>query len=94
MRKARDDTLESLRQDMVAWAQEYAPWRDVTGDARAELHSPAVITHADGSKSVILAHGVSYGTYLETRDGGALGIIAKTIRHFVDEFPQRLRSRL
>jgi hypothetical protein len=94
LHEARDSALEQIQQDMVDYAKENAPWNDVTGDARAELNSPPIIENSDGSKTLILAHGVDYGIYLETRDGGSLGIIPQTIDHFAAMFPGAVKSKL
>lgn len=94
LRAARDAALERLRQDMVDFAQTNAPWEDVTGDARAELNSPSITEAPNGDKSIILAHGVEYGIYLETMDGGALGIIPKTIEEFSGRLSDYIRDEL
>lgn len=87
---ATDAALEQLQTDMVEFAQQNAPWNDVTGDARAELHSPAITTASDGTRTVVLAHGVSYGVHLETMDGGVWGVIPMTIREFESQLVQRI----
>lgn len=94
LREARDRALPKLQEDMVAYAKENAPWRDVTGDARAELHSPPITENANGDKSVILAHGVDYGVHLETRDGGATGIIGPTIETFAQQLHDRIAAEV
>lgn len=94
LRDARDAALEKIQAEMVEYAQDNAPWRDVTGDARAELHSPNMVKTPTGDRIVVLAHGVSYGVYLETRDGGALGIIAQTIEKYTAELPARIAAEL
>lgn len=94
LRGATDAALTKLQDDMVEYARTNAPWEDFTGDARAELHSPFITTAANGDKTVILAHGVSYGIHLETLDGGRLGIIAQTIDHFVGELTGRIAAEL
>lgn len=94
LRDARDRALVKIQSEMVEWAQENAPWRDHTGDARALLHSPTISTAANGDRAVVLAHGVEYGIYLETMDGGAWGIIAKAIDHFAEQLPSRIAAEL
>jgi hypothetical protein len=91
---AADAALRALQDDMVAFAQENAPWTDFTGDARAELHSPAILEEADGTKTIILAHGVDYGVYLETMDGGVWGIIPRTIQEFAGQLSQRIGAEV
>lgn len=51
-----------------------APWNDITGSARAGLHTEVV--HTVGQMvEIILAHGVEYGIWLEVRFGGRNQII-------------------
>lgn len=94
LRHGVDNALERLQQDMVEYAQQNAPWEDITGDARAELHSPAITTSSNGDKSIILAHGVDYGIYLETMNGGQFAIIIPTIREFAGRVPQYIQDGL
>lgn len=88
MREGLDKTLEEMQTEMVDWARGRAPWADDTGDARRGLNSPAIVEGSDGSKTLILAHGVDYGIFLETMEGGVFGIIPATIRHFAALLPQ------
>ena len=88
MREGLESALEAMQEQMVEWAKEHAPWQDQTGDARAELNSPPIRTNSDGSKTLVLAHGVEYGIFLETMNGGHFGVIPMTIRHFAALLPQ------
>lgn len=54
-----------------------APWHDRTGNARQSLHAVAV--HAPGTHSLILAHGMPYGIWLEVRWAGRYAIIMKSV---------------
>lgn len=94
LHRATDAAVAKLQDDMVAFAQANAPWVDYTGDARAELHSPAIIEEADGSKTIVLAHGVDYGVYLETMDGGIFGIIPRTIQEFQGQLAVRIAEEM
>jgi len=88
MRDGLEQTLEAMQEQMVEWAKANAPWKDQTGDARRELNSPPIRTDPDGSKTLIIAHGVDYGIFLETMNGGVFGIIPATVRHFAALLPQ------
>lgn len=68
-------------EEIEVWAQENAPWSDVTREARRTLHTetefnPAIIG------SIRLAHGVPYGLWLEIAHGGRWAIITKAIDHW------------
>lgn len=92
LRQAADEALSKLQEDMVAYAKQNAPWQDITGDARAELHSPPITTSHNGDRSIILAHGVDYGIYLETHNGGQFAIIVPTIKEFAGRLSDYMRS--
>lgn len=59
-------------------ARRNAKWHDRTGNARSGLRGFSE-TPNGGPYKIILAHGVPYGIYLETRWSGRLGIINPTI---------------
>jgi hypothetical protein len=63
--------------DMENWAKENAPWTDRTGDARERLHATVEETGPIGT--IVLAHGVDYGLWLEIANGGRYAIIAPAI---------------
>src|SRR5436190_3258376 len=64
-------------EDMENWAKENAPWTDRTGDARERLHATVEETGPIGT--IVLAHGVDYGLWLEIANGGRYAIIAPAI---------------
>lgn len=83
----RKAAAEQMAADMLNYMQANAPWEDRTGMARGLLSSKVV--HGDENTSTItVAHGVAYGIYLETWDGGSLAIIAPTIEEFMGKFPE------
>ena len=55
-----------------------APWRDQTSNARNGLHT--TVTHNGNVHEIILAHGVSYGIWLEVRWAGRYQIILPTLQ--------------
>jgi hypothetical protein len=55
-------------EDMENYAKANAPWTDRTGDARERLHATVEETGPIGT--IVLAHGVDYGIWLEVRFGG------------------------
>lgn len=67
-------------QEMEDYARENAPWRDRTGDARANL------TGSWGLNQYVyyirLAHGVPYGVYLEMYHEKRFEVIAPTLRKY------------
>lgn len=80
---------QSLADEIEQWAKDNAPWRDVTGTAREELHAFVVQNRKD-EVSVVLAHGVDYGPYLENANGGINAIILPTMEHFAEQVGARL----
>jgi len=71
------DAAQKFAGELVAYAQDNAPWEDDTGDARRGLFAEG---WADNDQvSLILSHTVEYGIYLEVRNGGRFAIIIPTI---------------
>lgn len=71
-----DDIADNAAQELQEYAQENAPWEDITGDARDGLTAEA----EKGAQIVIaLFHTVDYGPYLEVRWSGQYAIIMPTI---------------
>lgn len=54
-----------------------APWTDRTGNARSGLFTET--KHAGGHHSMLLAHGMSYGIYLERNHSGRYAIVIPEI---------------
>lgn len=92
--EAVDEAMAALRQEMEDYAKENAPWQDVTGDARAGLKGVLVSDERSGRYTIFLGHSVSYGVFLETRDGGATAIIQPTVQHFAPLMMGEIGGRL
>jgi hypothetical protein len=67
--------------DMEAWAKDNAPWTDRTGAARRELHTE-VEENPGTIGTIVIAHGVEHGLWLEIAYGGRWAIITRTIDHW------------
>lgn len=79
----------SLAEEIEAWAKDNAPWEDRTGDAREGLHA-VVMQNKRDEVSIVLAHEVEYGPYLENVGGGMYAIILPTMEHFADQVGARV----
>ena len=55
-----------------------APWTDRTGNARSSLHTQSLISPGR-SYGFTVAHGASYGIWLEVRFSGRYAVIPKTV---------------
>ena len=84
---------EKLAEDMVAYAQENAPWEDRTGNARAGLQSYVVWT-GETQFTIFLSHGedIYYGVWLEVMQGGRFAILVPTLEHFAPQFSGYVRA--
>lgn len=60
-----------------------APWTDRTGAARTGLH--ALSSSSGSSYSIVMAHSVAYGIWLEVKFSGRDAIIMPTVRKVGDE---------
>lgn len=82
-------------QAMEEWAKTNAPWTDRTGAARSGLHA-SVIEESGQIGTVVLAHGVDYGLWLEIANGGRYAIIAQAVDMFgpiiMGDLQQKLAS--
>jgi len=74
------------------YAQEQAPWKDRTGNARALLQADSAVSPAQ--LEIVLFHGVPYGIWLEVRWGGRYAIILPTIETIGPELMAGLRALL
>jgi hypothetical protein len=70
--------IEYSRPQVENYMKSNAPWQDQTTNARNSLS--ATTQHGGVSSSIICAHGVPYGIWLEVRFGGVNGIIPQTLR--------------
>lgn len=82
-----NDAIAKVFQYQQAASESYmranAPWTDRTTNARNALSSTA--TREQFAHLLVLAHGVSYGIYLETMQSGRYGIIVPTWIRTADE---------
>lgn len=81
-----EEHLKDLAVEIERYAQENAPWSDQTGDARRGLHS--LYRRGRDVFEIDLAHGVSYGFFLENHNGGEYAIIQPTLRTFAPRMAQ------
>lgn len=85
MEQARKETVEKLAQRMLAYATFNAPWTDRSLQARINLNVETIHDDNAHTSVVILRHGVDYGIYLETMQGGRFAIIIPTVQKFAGE---------
>ncbi len=86
------ETVEDFARECEAYMKANAPWQDRTGDARAGL-SGTPYSRGD-VHGVELAHGVSYGVYLEFKYGGRDAIVIPTLEEKGPELMQNLKGLL
>jgi hypothetical protein len=87
------EALERLKETVVEYAREHAPWTDQTGDARRGLKSVVVHNDRDRISTLYLGHTEQYGIWLETRWGGKFQIIMPTLRLVGPRLQQRIAER-
>ena len=66
--------------EIEAWMKTNAPWRDLTGNARQTLHTEVQVMAEQ--VAIILAHGMSYGWFLELAHGSTFAIVGPALDHF------------
>lgn len=76
--------MESYKPRAESWMKQNAPWMDRTGNARQSLFTD-IETQAQEVVSLIFAHGVDYGVFLEFKNQGRFAVIAPALDYF---FPQ------
>lgn len=64
-----------------AWMKAEAIWTDRTGNARQTLNTEVEQVTSD-MVAIILAHGVSYGVYLELSHGANFAIVTPALDYF------------
>lgn len=79
-------------EEMEQYAKANAPWTDRTGDARERLHATVEETGPIGT--IVLAHGVDYGIWLEIANGGRYSIIPQTIDVFGPRVMRSLQNMI
>jgi hypothetical protein len=67
--------------EIEAWMTSNAGWTDRTGNARQTLHTEVEQVSLD-MVQIVLAHGVSYGVYLELSHGAAYSIISPALDYW------------
>jgi hypothetical protein len=78
--KVRRGVVATVRREAPiseSYMKRNAPWTDRTGNARSGLNARS--EHKATSDAVVLAHGVSYGFWLEVIQGGEWAIIVPTL---------------
>ncbi len=75
-----------------ARARQDAPWTDRSADARNTLNTRT--QHRTGEHRIILAHGMPYGIFLETRWAGRYRVIVPTINWTGDQVMKLLNGLL
>ena len=74
----------------TTWMKANAPWHDDTGAARASLNATA---HSSGSShELLLAHGVSYGIWLEIAHNRKYQILASAQRHMANKIMSDIKA--
>lgn len=90
--KAVGQTVDYFSPRVEAYARQNAPWQDQTGNARSGLNTTT--EHGLGRHSIVLAHSVPYGIWLEVRFEGRNQIIIPTIKAMGVQLMTTLRSVL
>jgi hypothetical protein len=97
LRNAPEDWMDEVHLVMryhsprtESWARANASWQDRTGNARNGL--TAQQESEPTRESIVVAHGVPYGFWLETRFEGRYAIIDKTIQVMGRELMGTLRG--
>jgi len=75
----------------TAYGKQNAKWIDRTGNARQGFRAYAV--HEIGKSTVVIAHGMSYGIWLEVRFSGRYAIVNPTMQ-YTGELVMRLLADL
>lgn len=84
--------ISSRQPEMLNWVRTNALWKDRTGAAR-ELFE-VNISKSMLANYVQFAHGVFYGEYLETHNGGRFAIIAKAVDFWGPEIMRNVQEIL
>jgi hypothetical protein len=91
-----DDEIQKIVEEFADECQSHmkanAPWEDRTGDARNTLTGTAY--EKGDVHGVLLAHGVTYGRFLEFRFGGRDAIVIPTLEEKGPELMARLNGLL
>lgn len=74
----------------TSWMKTNAPWSDRTGAARASLIATA--NNSGSRHELLLAHGVSYGIWLEIAHNRRYQILASAQRHMAQKIVNDVRK--
>lgn len=75
--------FDDYADQILDYAQTNAPWADRTGMARDGLYTE--VYEENGEITLVLAHSVDYGQWLETIQSGGFAIIMPTLQAFAPE---------
>lgn len=75
-----------------AYMKKNAPWIDRTGNARGSLHTR--VEKGLNSQTLVLAHGMPYGIWLEVRWAGRYSIVRPTLPTLGRDVMQTFRKGL
>lgn len=77
------EIMEEMSHQVLDYAKNYAPWNDITGDARAGLETEV---YEEGGEVIMdLFHTVDYGEWLETIQSGRYATIMPTLEAMAAE---------
>lgn len=84
--------VEELKDEMVQYMKDNAPWTDRTTDARNGLQG-AVIWTDSTHFTIYCGHGadIYYGIFLEVRWGGRFAIVVPTLEHYAPQLAGKLK---
>ena len=82
--------MYEFSKEMLAYAQDNAPWNDRTGEARMGLD--AALEDNRTELKIWLYHTASYGLWLEIRWNGLYAIILPTIEDLGPELMRRIEA--
>jgi hypothetical protein len=84
------NVAKALAADWESYAKAFGSWEDQTGEARRRLEAFAIREGA--IITIILRHGVFYGFFLETMQGGRFAIIGPSTPLFGKRMMERLNG--
>jgi hypothetical protein len=91
--KMRAGTIAAVKRQSArseGYMKRSAPWHDRTGAARGSLNAHS--EHSATTDTLILAHGVEYGFWLEVIEGGEYSIVIPATPVAGDELMQTLNK--
>lgn len=87
--------VNELAMEIEAWMKQNAPWKDITGAARASLY--AEVKHAAfASTTIMIGYGpdIDYAYWLETIQFGRYSIIGPAMDHFGERFFLKMQEAI